>query len=190
MSALALGYLDARTEAYADEVVRAVAEVVPVVEAYLVGSGAAGGFDRERSDLDLVVVLGRPLGSARRALVDRVTAIECPVDTLELVAYVKGAQPPDFELNVSGGAERPDEEPFWFVLDAALAQEHAVPLLGGRPWSDLFDRVPKARIRRAAQESLAWSGRQPPQDEFARVNAERARHYLEHGEWIAKEEAR
>ncbi len=190
MSALALGHLDPRTEAYADEVVHAVAEVVPDVEAYLVGSGAAGGFDPERRHLDLVVVLEHRLGAARQPLVERLATTDCPVRAVELVAYAEGAQPPDFELNLSNGAEQPDEPSFWFVLDAAPAQHCAVPLLHGRPWTELFDRIDEDRTRRAARESLAWSERQPPHDEFARANAERARRYLEHGEWIAKEDAR
>ena len=35
------------------------------------------------------------------------------------------------------------------------------------------------------RESLAWSA-QSSELEFARLNAARARHYLEHGEWISK----
>ena len=38
------------------------------------------------------------------------------------------------------------------------------------------------------KQSLAWSA-QRPGDEFAQLNAIRARHYLEHGEWITKAEA-
>jgi len=33
------------------------------------------------------------------------------------------------------------------------------------------------------------SARQPVEDEFVRLDAARARHYLEHGEWISKPEA-
>jgi predicted nucleotidyltransferase len=186
----ALGFLDVRTEAYVDEVVRAIDAQVPVVEAYLVGSGAVGGFDPRTSDVDLVVVVERPLGAHRRPLVERLLAVECPVRDLELVVYVEGVQPPDFELNVSEGEERPDEDAFWFVLDSAIAQEQAVPLRAGRPWKELFEQVSDERVREAVCESLAWSARQPTDDDFAGVNAARARHYLEHGTWISKREAR
>ena len=115
--------------------------------------------------------------------------LESPVRDLELVVYVDGAQPPDFELNVNEGEERLDAETFWFVLDAALAQEHAVPLLHGRAWSEFFEPVSAERTRDAMQASLDWTGRQPPENAFARAHAARARHYLERGEWISKKEA-
>jgi predicted nucleotidyltransferase len=182
-----LGHLDARTEAYVHDVLRAIETLVPLVEAYLVGSGAAGPFDPRTSDVDLVVVIGEGLGDRRRDLVDRVAAIHCPVRDLELVLYVEGAAPSDVELNVNHGEEEPDADAFWFVLDAALAEEQAVPLRNGIPWGRLFERVPEERVREAVRESLAWSERRD--DAFGRMNAVRARHYLEHGEWISKGEA-
>ena len=182
----ALGHLDARTESYVEDVVRAVAGHVPVVEAYLVGSGAVGGFDPETSDVDVVVVVERPLADQRQRVIEAVTGVACPVRDLELVLYVQGQEPPDFELNLNHGEETAAEA-FWFVLDAALAQEQAVPVLHGRPWTDVLGSVSEERIGAAARESLAWSeGRG---DAFARVTAVRSRHYLEHGEWISKTEA-
>src|SRR5262249_43665746 len=120
----------------------------------------------------------------RRSVVDAVRSIPCPVRDLELVLYVEGEQPPAFELNLDHGEEHPDAEPFWFVLDAALAQTYAAPILRGRPWNDVFEPIPDERIREAARESLAWSERRD--GEFARANAVRTRHFLEHGEWISK----
>ena len=184
---MALGHLHPRTEAFVEDVVGAIEEHVPIVEAYLVGSGAAGAFDPATSDVDLVVVVERPLGSARRAVVERVGAIRCPVRDLELVLYVEGAEPSDVELNLNHGEERPEAEAFWFVLDAALAAKHALPLRNGIPWGRLFEPVPDERVREAVRESLEWSERRG--DHFARVHAARARHYLEHGEWISKAEA-
>ena len=79
-------------------------------------------------------------------------------------------QPPDFELNVNEGEERLDARArFWFVLDAALAQEHAVPLLHGRASSEFFEPVSAERTRDAMQASLDWIGRQPPENAFARA---------------------
>jgi hypothetical protein len=40
-------------------------------------------------------------------------------------------------------------------------------------------------VREAVEQSLAWSAEWPDL-EFARLNAARARHYLEHGEWLSK----
>jgi hypothetical protein len=78
------------------------------------------------------------------------------------------------------------DEPTEADVDEVL---HAAPVRGRRPWNDVFEPIPPERIRRAARESLAWSGRHAAGDEFARVNALRARHYLERGEWLSKAEA-
>ena len=186
MTIAATTHLDAQTEAYVADVLERLAGIVELRAAYLVGSGAAGGFDRERSDVDLVAVAAHALTEEhRRAIVEQVGSLPSPARELELVVYVDGAQPPDYALNLDGGVERPDEAPHWFVLDAALAEEHAVPLLGP-PWAEVFAPIPAERVRAAAAESLAWSERQPADDEFARVNALRARHYLTHGEFVSK----
>jgi predicted nucleotidyltransferase len=182
-------HLDERTESYAREVAAAIDSVVPVREAFALGSAAVGGFDPKTSDLDLVVVVGKPLRESRQALLRKLRELAAPVRDLELVVYADGSQPPDFELNVNEGEERLDAEPFWFVLDAALAQEHAVPLLHGHAWSEFFDPVSPGRTREAMQASLEWTGRQPAENVFARAHAARARHYLERGEWISKKEA-
>jgi predicted nucleotidyltransferase len=182
-------HLDPRTAAYADEVVAQIEATVPLLEAFLLGSAATGGFRPGESDLDLTAVIERPLGSAKEVLLRRLRALHVPVRGLELVLYVEGSQPPDFELNVNDGNERADEPAFWFVLDAALAQEHAVPLAHGRPWSDFFAPVAPEQVRAAMRDSLEWTERQPADDEFARLHAVRARHYLEQSNWMTKEEA-
>jgi predicted nucleotidyltransferase len=182
-------HLDQRTERFVADVLAAIDAHVPIVEAFLLGSGAAGGFEPETSDVDVTVVIERPLGAERPALVEAVAGIEVPVRSLELVLYAEGAQPPDYELNLNEGEERNFEQPFWFLLDAAKAQEQAVPLWGGRSWSELFQPVSAERTRKAVQESLEWALRQPPDDEFARGHVIRSRHYLEHAEWITKKEA-
>jgi hypothetical protein len=182
-------HLDAASAAFVRDVLAAVDAEVPVVEGYVIGSGAVGPFDPATSDIDLVAVVERPLGAARGPLLDRLRQLRPPGRELELVVYVRGEQPPDYELNLDNGVERPDEDPHWFVLDAAVAQERAAPVWGDRPWTDLFDLVPPEVIRVAMQQSLAWAERQRPDNEFARVHKIRARHYLDHGQWISKAEA-
>jgi predicted nucleotidyltransferase len=181
-------HLDERTEAFVADVLEAIGRHLAVAEAFVVGSGATGGFDPATSDVDLVVVVEHPPAD-QAALIADVTAIRSPVRDLELVLYVEGAQPPDYELNLNHGEERPSDEPFWFVLDGALAQEQAVPLLHGRAWSEFFDPVLPEQVREAMQASLDWTGRMKPDNEFAREQAVRARHYLDYGEWITKKEA-
>ena len=54
-----------------------------------------------------------------------------------------------------------------------------------REWRELLKPVSETETRSAAEELLRWA---EAHDEP--VHAARARHYLEHGEWITKEEAR
>ena len=182
-------YLDERTEAFVGEVLATIDAHVPIVEAFLLGSGAAGGFDPKTSDVDLVVVVGRALGVERAELVEGLAAMAPPGRSLELVLYVEGRQAPDYELNVNKGEELTQEEPFWFVLDAAAAQERAVPMWGRRSWNDFFTAISPKRTRQAMQESLEWAQARSPENEFARGHVVRARHYLDRGEWITKKEA-
>ena len=187
MSVAAQTHLDARAEEYRARVVEALGEATPVLATFVIGSGLVGGYRPGKSDLDLVAVVDRPLrGDARRRAIERIAALELPGRRLELVVYVRGRQPPEFDLNLEvdadGVREAPDEAAHWFVIDAAIAQER-IPR-----WSDYFDPVDEEQTRRAVEESLAWSAERPNL-EFARLNAARARHYLEHGEWISKREA-
>jgi predicted nucleotidyltransferase len=187
MSAVADTYLDETAERYRASVVAAIGEEVEVLETFVLGSGLVGGYRPGKSDLDLVAVVDRPLrGDARRRAIGRIAELELPGRRLELVVYVGGHQPPDFDLNLEvdadGVREAPDEAPHWFVIDAAIAQDQS------SGWGDYFEPISTERTRRAVEESLAWSA-EHPQYEFSRLNAARARHYLEHGEWISKAEA-
>jgi predicted nucleotidyltransferase len=167
-----------------------VAEVVdtleacgpPVLGAYVLGSALLGGFDSRTSDLDLVAVIGRRFTSFERSAVTQaLDELASPVGKLELVVYVAGAKPPAYELNFPDGNA---ELPHWFVLDAAIAQERATPFTG-RPWEKLLEPVSAEETQRAAEELLRWA-----EDRGEAVHAARARHYLEHGAWITKQEAR
>jgi predicted nucleotidyltransferase len=184
VSAVADTYLDATAESYRAAVVETLADEVEVLASFVLGSGLVGGYRPGESDLDLVAVVDRPLeGEARRRATERIAALELPGRRLELVVYVHGRQPPDFDLNLEVDAEAarevPDEAPHWFLIDAAIAQDRSPG------WTDWFDRIDGARTRQAVEESLVWSAAHP-QHEFSRLNAARARHYLEHGEWISK----
>ena len=177
-------YLDETAERYRASVAAAIAEEVDVLATFVLGSGLVGGYRPGESDLDLVAVVDRPLrGESRRRAIDRIAELELPGRRLELVLYVRGHQPPDFELNLEvdtdGVREAPDEAPHWFVIDAAIAQDRSPG------WSDYFEPISAERTRRAVEVSLAWSA-EHPEYEFSRLNAARARHYLAQGEWISK----
>ena len=177
-------YLDQTGERYRSRVVAALDAEVRVLASFVLGSGLVGGYRPGESDLDLVVVVDRPRdGESRRRAKGRIADLELPGRRLELVVYVHGRQPPAFDLNLEvdeeGVREAPDEHQHWFVIDAAIAQER-IP-----EWSEYFDPVSEERARAAVEESLAWSAEWPDL-EFARLNAARARHYLDHGEWVSK----
>jgi hypothetical protein len=170
--------VEARLEAYVAEVVDAVG---PVAGAYVLVSGLLGGFDPDTSDVDLVVVTEPPLDAGRRdEIVEALDALPKPFRKLELVIYSVGAKPPAYELNYPDGDGEPE---FWFVLDAAIAQERGQPFVG-RAWHELLEPVSAEETRIAAAELLRWAEARGEE-----VHARRARHYLEHGEWITKEEA-
>jgi predicted nucleotidyltransferase len=184
MTTVAQTYLDAPAEAYRARVESAIREHVEVLASFVLGSGLVGGYRPGQSDLDLVVIVDAPLrGETRRAAIERIAALKLPGRRLELVVYVHGHQPPDFDLNLEvdadGAHEAPDELGFWFLIDAAIAQER------DPRWGEYFDVVSEDRTREAVEQSLAWSAERPDL-EFAKLNAARARHYLEHGEWKAK----
>ena len=175
LPAVLSGYFDALVDALGD-----------VEAVYVVGSAARGTYRHGPSDVDVVAVVPRPLVPAEKEeLVLRVERLECPARGLELVVYAKGSQPPDFELNFNVGPrmERhvsfdPAEESWhWFVVDAAIAEEHAVPLVGP-PWAVLFDPIPPERARAAVLAGL--------DEPDAAANAKRARRYLETGGWTEK----
>jgi predicted nucleotidyltransferase len=164
---------EAQLETYVAEVVETVRTAAPVAGAFVLGSALLGGFDPAASDVDLVVVVEPPLEAG--PLVARLDGLETPFRKLELVVYARGAKPPADELNYPDGPGEPD---FWFVLDAAIAQELA------EGWLELLQPVSGEATRRAAEELLAWAD-----ERGEAVHAARARHYLEHGNWITKEEA-
>jgi Nucleotidyltransferase domain len=177
--------LPAVLSGYLDALVAALRGVVELEAVYVVGSAARGAYRHGPSDVDVVAVVAGPLAPAEKEeLVARVEELDCPARGLELVVYARGAQPPGFEVNFNGGPrmERhvsfdPAEEPWhWFVIDAAIAERHAVPLVGP-PWAELFDPIAPERARAAVLAGL----KEPDE-----ANAERARRYLETGEWIPK----
>ncbi len=179
--------LDAAAEAYVGEVVEQIGAVAEVHGAYVLGSGLLGGFDPATSDIDLVVVVSRPLASGEKEELARLVAeLPVPARKLELVVYAAGARPPDYELNFPDGA---GESPHWFLIDAAVAQGHATPFAGAE-WRDLFAPIPEDEVRCALEAGLAWAGQNELDDPNTAVNAARSRRYLEDGTWISKAEAR
>jgi aminoglycoside adenylyltransferase-like protein len=161
--------------------------------AYAIGSAAMGGFEPGTSDLDVVVVLGgEPARAELSELAERACAVDVsPARGLELVAYAGG----EVVLNVDTGPGMTehvgyagDDPDFWFVLDRAIAADHAVTLVGP-PWATIFAPVARAQILAALKASLDWHAEEEPDSRNAVLNTVRTWHWLETGEWVSKPEA-
>jgi Nucleotidyltransferase domain len=174
---------------YLDDLVAALSATVELEAVYLIGSVAFGAYEPGRSDVDVVAVTARPLGTEeKKALVAAAEAIPCPARKLELVVYPRGSD--RWEINLNTGEHigfDPDAEPaFWFVLDRAIAEHHSLPLLGP-PWGDVLEPVPREAVLAALEELLAFDGWDDP--DGASLAAARARVWRETGEWVSKRDA-
>jgi len=174
---------------YLDELVDLLRRSAPVEAVYLLGSASFGAYEHGRSDVDVVAVTSRSLSvDERRALAAAVEAVPVPARKLELVVYPRGSD--RWELNLNTGEHLgldPDLEPsFWFVLDRAIAEQHALPLFGP-PWAELFEPVSREAIEGALDEAGAFRGWGDASVELA---AARGRAWRETGRWISKPEAR
>jgi predicted nucleotidyltransferase len=181
--------------AYVDELVETLVGTVALKAAYLIGSVARGAYEHGRSDLDVYAVVDTALSAAEKEqLVERIEKLRCPARALELVIYSiaeASSQSPRFELNLNLGTEEvagAEESPHWFVLDRAIAENHAVSLVGP-PWSDVFAAVSRHDVLQAIEQSLDWQERFDPLGRSALLNACRAWKWLEEGNWSSKPEA-
>jgi Aminoglycoside adenylyltransferase, C-terminal domain len=185
---------------YLDELLEQATAVVDLEAAYVIGSAASGAFEPGRSDLDVYAVTGEPLeDAAKRELVERIEALDCPARKLEFVVYSSeeaAAANPRFELNLNTGEHvaftpdtgLPQEWSCWYVLDRAAAEQRAVPLVGP-PWADVFAPVTRELVLEAIEESLDWQEQHDPTGLSSVLNAARSWHWLESGAWISKPDA-
>jgi predicted nucleotidyltransferase len=176
---------------YLDELVQRLTRVADLDAAYLIGSGASGDYEPGRSDVDVVAVTARSLGEdERRALAEAAESLPCPARKLELVVYPRGSDRHEINLNTGEKVSfDADEDPaFWFVLDRAIADEHAVALVGP-PWRESFEPVSREAVLTALGEALDWQEREEPIGRSSVLNACRAWMWLERGDWGSKPEA-
>jgi predicted nucleotidyltransferase len=175
---------------YLDRLVEVLQAEAPVEAVYLVGSAALGAYEHGRSDVDVVAITDRSLSlDERLALAEAVESVPVPARKLELVVYPRGSD--RWELNLNTGEPvglDPDAEPsFWFLLDRAIAEQHATPLVGP-PWSDMFVPEPPEAIEGALAEAAAFDGWDDPVGD-AELAAARAQVWRETGRWVSKREA-
>jgi hypothetical protein len=195
--------LDPSTSAYVQAVARQLRGLLEerLLGVYLLGSGSMGGFDPRKSDVDVVAVTtGRLTLEQRRDIVRRLShpSLPCPVRKLELVVYgaeaVRGTSPSlQWELNLNTGPEvgvlasyDPSAEPeHWFLLDAAMARDHARTLFGP-PLERVFGEIDRDRVLRALLGSLRWHRESDPDGVQSVLNACRAWRWLEEERWSPK----
>src|SRR4051812_1998961 len=141
-------------EAYLAELVARLEGTVDA--AWIVGSSALGDFDPARSDVDVQAVTATRLPrAALQRLAAALTAVPCPVRGLEFVLYAR-EDVPRFALNLNTGPgmdhhegyDPAAEDRFWFILDLAIAREHAHPLTGPHP-REIVPPLPDGLIREA-----------------------------------------
>ncbi len=175
---------------YLDRLVEVLHDNAPLEAVYLHGSASLGAYEHGRSDVDVVAVTSRSLSlDERRALAAAVEEIPVPARKLELVVYPRGSD--RWELNLNTGEHvglDPDAEPsFWFVLDRAIAEQHALALLGP-PWAELFEPESRAAIEAALADVVAFDGWDDPAGD-AELASQRAQVWRETGRWVSKREA-
>ena len=169
---------------------------------YLSGSAALGDYSPATSDLDLAVVVRRPLDAAvtvtlAGSLLE--VAEQCPVRGIELVVYpaaTLGSWPPRWDVNVNAGPRMPShvgtdpaaEPGFWFTLDLALVQSRGIALVGP-PAVDVVPAPSDAAVAEALGESLAWHRENERVTANAVLNACRAWYWAACGRLTSKTEA-
>jgi hypothetical protein len=169
---------------------------------YLHGSGALGGWSAERSDVDLLGVVARPLDRrAKRVISARLhhPSLTCPARAgleLSLVTAAVAADPPrrpPFELHLTtgpspqthlGGPAAADPD---LLLHFAVCRRAGVAVAGPDP-AEVFTEPPRAWLLEQAAAELRWAVRH---GSFAYrvLNACRAWRYLEDDVLSAKVEA-
>jgi hypothetical protein len=191
-------YLDALTSRVRGELGSSLVAVS------LVGSAGAGWYEPGISDVDVAVVVKRPLDEGlARSLAAKLShsRLPCPARRLELVVYRRGllaepTWPLPFELNLNTGPGRPDhvgldpsaEAAHWFLLDLAIARDRSTPL-AGPPLHALLGEIPRPAVLEALLAALDWYDAEEPDPAASILAACRAWHFADEGEWVSKREA-
>jgi hypothetical protein len=170
----AAGAADPALDAYLAAVAGGLARVLgPVlVGVFLHGSAALGGWSAERSDVDLLGVVARPLGQrAKREIAARLhhPSLACPAARgleLSLVTAAAAGDPPrrpPFELHVAtgpaprthlGGAGAADPD---LLLHFAVCRRSGLAVTGPGP-VEVFAEPPRAWLLERVAAELGWAG--------------------------------
>jgi hypothetical protein len=172
-----------------------------LVGVYAGGSYALGGYEEDRSDLDVSAVCTRPLAESEKleiAQVVRHESLPCPARGLELVVYTEatvrsGTDDPAYELNLNTGRAMPfvfathaKGEAHWYAVDRAIVREHGLALFGPAP-GEVFAPIARELLLRRVLESVLWyAAHEEAAGDDAVLNACRAWRYASEGVWSSK----
>ena len=195
-------------KAYHEQVVARLQALLgaELVGVYAGGSIVLGGYDPNRSDLDVAAVCRRPLSiESKLELGDalRHESLPCPARGLEFVLYPfrsvrEATVEAGFELNLNTGRAMrftletaPGETSrHWYVIDRAILREHGRTLFGP-PAQEVFAPIPRETLLPVLYESVRWhqEAEDAREDDNAVLNACRAWRYAVEGVWSSKPDA-
>lgn len=191
-------------QSYLDELASRLADSLGdrLMSVISIGSYSLGAFDPSTSDLDVIVVVDRPLTVLDwDTVVDQCSheSLPVPARKLELVAYTRPqvAAPrrnQGWELNfhTGPGVRHAGHDPMaeswhWFVLDLAQARQHGITLYGESP-RDVIGEINEHLIHDALAASLAWFELHEPGPQLM-LAAARAWLWNAEKRWASKAEA-
>jgi hypothetical protein len=195
---------DDRQRRYLDELAERLAESLGprLLSVLSIGSYAMGAFDPKTSDLDVIVVVDRPLTvSDWDAVVDQCSheSLPVPARKLELVAYTRPQvaaprrnQMWELNFHTGPGVRHAGHDPMgeswhWFVLDLAQAQQHSITLYGESA-KEAIGEVGDALIQDALGAALTWYELHEPGPQLM-LAAARAWRWNAERTWSSKQEA-
>lgn len=198
--------MDDRVRAYVDAVIEACEEEIGpnLVSAWIVGSLAAGDFDRRRSDIDLLMSCAAPLNDRiKKSLGRRLThsALPCPAHGVDLLIYpVAELAPlpraPRYEFSISSGVDWHDDIGLGGhypggLVDLAAARSFGIPILGLPP-EEAVGLCPREWIIEELLNGVRWHTTKlydpfhDPTGSNAVLNACRSLHFFLSGVLVSK----
>jgi streptomycin 3"-adenylyltransferase len=168
-----------------------------LVAVYLHGSSVLGGFNPDRNDIDVLVVVAEELArELRQRLIDQLLgdSLPCPATSLEL-AVVRLASiqhptaEPEFELLIQNGKVAPERVKAVgpLILVFAECRMHGELIGTGPPAMSTIAEVPAQLVLREMRAQVSDKTRRPGEAVTYRVlNACRAWRYVETGEFSSK----
>jgi hypothetical protein len=191
-----LGVLPRTHRRYLDQVVGVVTGELDTLGCYVHGSAALGGFNQDRSDLDVLVVVRGPVSNESVRRVGRqLLDLDCPARGLELsivtdkqaqtggtdTGFVLHVDSADQRAVVGDGRADPD-----LILHYAVCRQAAIHVGDSLPAAEVIAEVPRQLILDQLSAELTWALDKPAPAEYVVLNACRALCFAETNELVSK----